>query len=475
MFATSGSMPSLPELSEQIHAALKLWQEHDSAVAPLAHLYLFQHARREHPGSVRQATNKVLQDGLKALHTVLPQDADLLRKRFIERIAVHVVANQLHVHESWVYQLQKNAIGRLAEVVQAAETAARTARETTLESRLGPPGQAGLVGIETHLAALSKILAAPGPPWLISIEGLGGIGKTSLADALLRRLAGDASIDDIGWVSARQQVFQPGGPIQPVERPALTTEALIEALVAQLLEDAALSASLSVEQGMAALQARLKASPHLIVIDNLETVTDVATLLPALRRLANPGKFLLTSRHSLYAEPDIYRFVVSELNESDALELVRQEAHLRNVPALAAARPDELRPIFETVGGNPLALRLVVGQAHVHALGAILGDLAAARGKKAENLYWYIYRQAWEDLDEQTRGVFVAMPLVAGRGGSLEELADITGMEPATLGDALEILVARNLVDSRGGLTDRLYSIHALTRTFLHEQVVKWQ
>jgi hypothetical protein len=32
-----------------------------------------------------------------------------------------------------------------------------------------------------------------------------------------------------------------------------------------------------------------------------------------------------------------------------------------------------------------------------------------------------------------------------------------------------------NLVDVRGSFAEHHYSIHGLTRTFLHEQVLRWQ
>jgi len=40
--------------------------------------------------------------------------------------------------------------------------------------------------------------------------------------------------------------------------------------------------------------------------------------------------------------------------------------------------------------------------------------------------------------------------------------------------DALIRLVQLNLVDSRGDLLTRRYTIHYLTATFLQEQVVRW-
>jgi DNA-binding MarR family transcriptional regulator len=71
--------------------------------------------------------------------------------------------------------------------------------------------------------------------------------------------------------------------------------------------------------------------------------------------------------------------------------------------------------------------------------------------------------------------VFLAMPLVTDLMGDQAYLADLTRLDLAEVGDALDRLVALNLVDSRGDLNERRYAIHNLTRTFLQEQVAKWQ
>jgi len=54
-------------------------------------------------------------------------------------------------------------------------------------------------------------------------------------------------------------------------------------------------------------------------------------------------------------------------------------------------------------------------------------------------------------------------------------LAGVSKIEHTPLRQALDKLVTLNLVDSRGDdLNQRRYTIHSLTRTFLHEQVVQW-
>lgn len=467
-------------LTADLHRALSQYHQVGSQASPIGYLLLFKIARRA-SSTDRQATNQVLVTAVRTLAALYPRDADVLSLRFFDDKPVKIVANQLNLAEATVHKRQQQAIQRLADSVRQSELAARAARTAAIAERLDLPGDLPLVGIQAHLDHLLPVVQTAGAPWLVAIEGIGGIGKTALADALLRRAVESDPLWDVGWVSARPQVFQPAGDIRPVTAPALTADALLYALAKQLLPELPLTALQASEQVVAALRSHLSAKPGLIVIDNLETVVDVTTLLPTLRRLADPTRFVLTSRRSLFDERDIYHFLVPELDPAQALELVRLEANLRNLPDLAG-RPDaDLLPIVETVGGNPLALRLVVGQTHVHALREVLHDLAAARGQPIENLYTFIYRRAWDALDETSRRTLLVMPLVSARGGSLAYLAEVSGLARADLRNALDRLVQLNLVDSHGfsmgktiDLNERLYSIHNLTRTFLHEQVARW-
>lgn len=174
-------------------------------------------------------------------------------------------------------------------------------------------------------------------------------------------------------------------------------------------------------------------------------------------------------------EPNLYHFTVPALSPPKALALVRQEAKVINQSELVTATVRELQPIYETVGGNPLALRLVVGLTHSHGLEDVLADLRDARGQTVENLYTYIYRRAWEQLDEQSKQVLAVMPLARVDGDSLDYIVQISQMERYAVRTALDVLAQQQLVNIHGNLNERRYSIHGLTRTFLQEQVLRWQ
>ncbi|MEZ4683771.1 MAG: hypothetical protein R2932_57135 [Caldilineaceae bacterium] len=108
----------------------------------------------------------------------------------------------------------------------------------------------------------------------------------------------------------------------------------------------------------------------------------------------------------------------------------------------------------------------VVGQLHIFDLGQVLADLREARGQSAESLYTFIFRRAWDHLDQAARSLFIAMLLTSDEGDTLDDLlaiceAELSGRELRT---GLKQLVMFNLVESRGGLLERRYTIHNLTR-----------
>ncbi|MBI1881215.1 MAG: helix-turn-helix domain-containing protein, partial [Chloroflexi bacterium] len=325
-----------------------------------------------------------------------------------------------------------------------------------------------LFGVSQDQAQLRRVLERPDAPWLIALDGIGGIGKTSLAMALAQELMPTGRFQALAWVSAKQEEFLPQWGIESNHRPTLDAATLTDALLEQLGDSLLLTRSPAEKQlGLAAL---LKKQPYLIVIDNLETVVDYEVLLPSLRRWANPTKFLLTSRHAPLTYDDIFCFSLKELSRAAALELLKYEAEIRGATALAQASPLQLSGIYDVVGGNPLALKLVVGQTRVLPLAQVLENLRRAQGKKVDDLYTYIYWQAWHALDEAGRRVLLVMPLA--QGGTLAQVAALSELGPAGLAQALERLATLSLLEVSGDLEQPRYHIHRLTETFLLNEVI---
>ncbi len=467
------SPTSLPT-NEQVRKALGLWHKGVAPGSPLADTLLVRQATEAAGGNLRLATNQVLLQALTELAVHHTDEADLLRVRYLDANTVQLLAIRRNVAEATIYFQQQRAIALLTAVIHQMEQSAQRQRRATLEDRLPQPTYTKLVGVERQIEHLARLMSAPDMPRLIMLDGIGGIGKSSLADALLRTLIAQDSFADVAWISAQRQFFHLDGALRQIPRPALTAETFVDEL-AEILLPGSQQQGRERNQKLVMLQARLAQSIHCVVVDNLEMMADAENLLPMLPRLAGQSWFILISRHSFYAEPGIYHLRVPELAEVDALRLVRQEARQRNLPELASAADADLRQIYGAVGGNPLALRLIVGMSHVHPLPTILTDIAAARGESIEALYTHIYRRIWMSLDEPSRRALLAMPLVSEQGGELELVQQICQLSPEELRYALTTLVSLNLVDSRGDLYHRRFAIHNLTRSFLLEQVARWQ
>lgn len=458
-------------LAEAVRTALRQWHQGDLAPSPLKDLYIYRKLCRERKINGRLATNALLLQGIEELARTDEEAAKLIRNRYLDGLSVAQTAHQRNVAESTVFVLQRQATEQLRDVIAHEEWTAYDQQQATMLRRLDFIHHEHLIGIEAQLQELVPLFQGQSPPWLIAVEGLGGLGKTTFANALLRRLIDLRCIDDAAWVSARQTRFSLTGELHEITQPALTADQLIEGLIQQLLPGLADSAP---QRRLSALQSLLHETYHVIVIDNLETVSDVETLLPTLQMLANPTRFILTSRYSFFGEPMLYHFKLPELGQEDALQLIRQEASWSSLPVLATAAAKDLLPIYETVGGNPLALRLVVGQTHLYPLGSILADLRGARSETVDSFYNFIYWKAWQKLDELHRRALLVMPLANLDGDELEYLAEIGDLDVDEMRMALNRLVTLNLVNGYGGLNERRYAIHSLTRTFLVKQVGKW-
>jgi hypothetical protein len=463
---------SRSKLVEDVRQALRCWDKTGDSPNPLEYLYLFRATRRTEDKSSDQATNEILHATLKVLEAKYGAlEADLLRLRFQDLATIYEVGAQLNIAESTVHKKQRQAIEHLAAILYEQEHQARTGYLGKLEQKLALPAQTPLIGVEQPLNEVWELLTSPDSAWLVTIVGLGGIGKTALANELIRNIALTPHFYEVAWVSAKQQEFWPDVGLREIQQPALDAETLIDALLEQLADKAARTAP--PPQKLAIVSELLKQQPYLVVIDNLETAADYETLLPLLLKLANPTKFLLTSRYRA-PYPGVLHFELKPLNQTDTLAFLKHEAKVRRLTALTNASPAQLESIYKVIGGNPLALKLVVGQLHTLPLPRVLDNLQQARTQTVDELYTYIYWQAWQTLDAAARQVLVTMPLA--QNGTLDDLVRESELAGADLDQALQRLINLSLVEvSSANIAQHRYRIHHLTETFLLNEIIKWQ
>jgi len=404
-----------------------------------------------------------------------PEAANVLRQRYLERKSIQEIVTLSHRSQASVHRDLRLATEKLARILWQFEIEEHRNYERIQLRRLEPPTYDKLFGISEIAEELFALLTDPDGPTPVMLVGSGGIGKTAMADYLSRRIIQSHIFAGIGWISTRPQIsLWDVRPFFTADTTEHAIDQLFERLTAQLLGEKYVPSPFDLSKALDRLDIFLQRSNHFIVIDNVEIFESEEALFSILRRFVPHTKFLLTSRRITTTYPDLYQVRIPQISAEASLALLRHEAQKRNVPSLIHASDDDLMVIYDIVGGNPLALKLVVGQASYHSLSTVLEDVKLARGKTVQELYEYLYRWAWNNLSDEERKILLAMPLLPPEGGDFEQIVAITGMDEDVVHDALEKLVSQSLVEVVPGIDHSTYAIHGLTRTFVQEQAAKW-
>lgn len=468
---TTSAIPMPDDFPKRIHRALRHWHEQQTT-GVLDDLLLADEIRSDlSVAAARAVSNEILIDGLDHLRALDPQACDLLQWRFLDKESARAVAYRLNVSEDVVFQRQRAAIAQLAHAVWDQESALRQRQAQRIAMRLPPTTYTRLFGVSERLSQARAALETASEPWILSLEGMGGIGKTAMADALARELAAGTRFRNIAWIGLRSRFFQLPDIVKTLSSPPdLSPSGLVNTLVTQL-ELTGLT-HLPAEEMFARVKQHLKAVPCLVVVDNLETVTDYQALVPYLREFVAPGKVLITSRYSLRGETGVYILPLEALSPEDTLALVRHEAATQGLMELAQAADGDLRPIYDVTGGNPLATKLVVGQTHTFPLAAVLDRLREGADQGGEDLLTFVHADAWRTLDVNSRRLLAGMVLTGNGGGRLAQIAAAAGVDANLAATCLHRLVSLSLVSVRGSLHEKRYALHPLTQAFVARQAL---
>ncbi len=464
--------PDLEYLHNSVHQALRSWGKLGSSEEELlGNLLLVREKRAEQGGGhsrleLRTATNDVLLEAIEELATQDENEAAVLEARFVEGNMVRQVANRMYASSDQVNRWQRAAIEDLTMILLSRELALRERRRQDLEAMLPAPPYVRLFGFDPARQELVNQLLQSDGSSIVAIVGIGGIGKTSLADFVVRQIVQDVNFSQVAWLQATNRTLS--GTILPPEK---SYEQLITDLIEALWPD---TPGMAIGEHRHSLKRALKAEPHLVIIDNLETEETTAFVLDQIRELADPSKFLVTSRSRPTLSASTYFLSLDELAETDAAELIRFHAATIGLEDLAQASQDEIQGVYRLTGGNPLALKLVVSLAAVLPLPQILSDLAASSPGPVEELYRHIYWEAWRTLSEDARVLLQAMPLVAESGALPEQMQAISRLTKDNFWPAVTELASRSLLEVRGTILERRYGIHRLTETFLRTEIIHW-
>ncbi len=468
---------STSDLKDRVHNALRAWDKVISRKDDLlSSLVLYQDVKETSVSSASSAssvpmprlkTNHVISSALLKLERQNQTFADILNNRFILSKTLGQTAELLEMTLDQIRHNQRQAIEELTAIISHDETERRKQRIHEIESKMPPSTYSALFGCDDGLDLLvSQILSAE-TSFVVAITGIGGIGKTALADKVTRTVVSHFRFNEIVWIRA---------DALSLDNDSLDYSTAIDLFANEIAKSVApeVAGNASRESRLARVRQVLKEEPHLIVIDNLETISNTAFLMRQLQDWASPSKFLLTTRVRPIGEASVFSYSVDSLGSADAGSLLRHHAQIIGQPDLAIATDDQASYIYDIVGGNPLALKLVVSLAMTMPVEFVLNDLTQGNTSEVELMYDRIYKRTWQALTHTQRRLLRAMPLVAESGGSVEQIRAITALDDIELWPAMNDLVNRSLLELLGTTWERRYGVHRLTASFLQTNINHW-
>lgn len=307
---------------------------------------------------------------------------------------------------------------------------------------------------ECHKALLSR-------SYIISIEGIGGVGKTSLALEVAYEClfaSENNSSDEIAkyksfvWVGTKDQ--------------GVTLDNILDE-IAQTLEYTFFMKQ-HLDEKRKTIIKLLKDNPCLLIIDGFENIKDDNVRIFLRDSLPEPSKVLLTTRVQTIESRSI---PLRGLPDIDAIELIRSHSQELQLIAINNADSKILLRLCKATGGLPLAIKWALGQIKQkgQSLDAVLEFLYNAKG----DVFDQIFSRSWNLLSEESQRILYSMTVFAD--STFQEAISAASGVPFgfEFDEAIGQLVEMSLVDTADilELSQKRYSLHPLTRVYANRKL----
>ncbi len=316
------------------------------------------------------------------------------------------------------------------------------------------------VGREHEMAAILKLLADPACR-LLTLTGVGGIGKTQLALRVYSQLYDQLS-EDIYWVD-----------LQPLQSGDYLIPAIADAVGLTLSGQ---------EQLQQQLCRYMETKRHLLVLDNFEHLLEHVDLLPEIMQRAPDIRLLVTSREALNLHEE-WLYPLTGLNVPESQEIKELEAY--DAIRLFVERAQRMRPDFslteeregviricQLVEGMPLAIEMAAAwtkslrcsaiaaeiQRNLNFLTSRLRDVSE-RHRSMEA----VFAQTWARLTSDERTLFKRLAVF--RGGFQAEAAQTIA------GASLQLLASLSDKSLLRCDTTGRYHLHELLRQYAESRL----
>ncbi|HYX16797.1 MAG TPA: trypsin-like peptidase domain-containing protein [Nostoc sp.] len=217
------------------------------------------------------------------------------------------------------------------------------------------------IGRKKELSRLLKQISLNYRAPIITVDGIGGVGKTALVleaaylcwEAKHSQSSTETPLfDAIIFTSAKESWLFPTGIVQRLRKQGTLRDIYRE--IAHTLDDPSITQS-PLEDQLHRVYESLSRQRTLLIVDNLETIEDKNEVIAFLSELPPTAKAVITTREQIVMYASMR---LDCLPKEDSLQLIQQQAIDKEI----TLSEEDAGKIYERIGGVPIALIYVIGQ-----------------------------------------------------------------------------------------------------------------
>src|SRR5215213_10632174 len=373
-----------------------------------------------------------------------------------EMLATYGTDQPLHLVNS--VTMEKEAIARYSKQIDGLSASSKEIEKSNVMASL--PRRPYFVGREVEIDAILQSLQPNSRTFIIGIEGVGGMGKSTLAIEISYRCIEEDLFESVIWISAKESILTLHG-IEPVIPEAKSLSDILITIGTSLANPTI--GNLSIQDQIKRAYNLLARRTTLLVLDNFESLSknEQHDILDFLRRSPITLKVVITSRERV-SEGQIIRLQGLSIKESHALldwDGQQKDIHLTK---------DQSNYLVDLTGGLPLALLWVQGQIAV--LGYSVTQVLDKLSLDADiPILQYCFNHSWNLLGHADEKKLLFVLALQPESVSRIALKEIGGIEDNdSFETAISELLQLSLIEHEHD-TD-YFSILPLTRRFIRSQ-----
>ncbi|MCU7198001.1 tetratricopeptide repeat protein [Turicibacter sanguinis] len=329
--------------------------------------------------------------------------------------------------------------------------------------------EGGFVGREEDKSKIIKMLKTSNHR-VITISGAGGVGKTALAVSIVREVIDNNLIkyDGVIWVSAKENKLTYLG-IEDIEPTLKNYEELLDTILNVMGFD--INNYQSIDKKEEDINTLFDCCEKvLLIIDNLETITDERIINFILDSHKNTT-ILITSRQGLGQVER--RYELKELKEKEAIHLFRKISEDKSIKGLRKLDDNTIKKYVNKVYCYPLAIKWVLGQV---AIGKDINNIIDNINESTSDISRFCFEQIYKSLTDESKLILCTLSFFedSAEKGVIKYICNI---DTVMFEDSISNLVLLSLIIPEQKLNkenmeiNTAYSLLPLTRGYVRVQL----